>query len=107
MKGDFKMKKIVSALLLAFVLVFNLSYAVFAAYEPEGIYLGEDVTGYRDGPDDADGDGDWKDDSASGEEYEVGYCAVHPQDWGDENYNRPIYPWGSIITLLEGVKRQF
>lgn len=85
--------RILTMCLLVVVLVTSFSVTSFAAYQPEGYYLYQDVTGYLDYMSDGINY------AASGYSYEVGYCAVHPQAWGDSNWNNPIYPWGSIITI--------
>jgi hypothetical protein len=56
------------------------------------------VTGYFDDLRlDGDGDGSGYDISASGDEYEIGFVAVHPKK--NRRKKEPIWPFGATITI--------
>jgi len=94
------MKKRLISIFLLLALSLSITVPAFAAYQPEGYYTNQDVTGYFDDLSrDGDKDGSGYDKPASGVEYEVGHVAVHPQVWGTTNWNKPIFPFGAIISI--------
>ncbi|BFH68807.1 hypothetical protein J27TS7_23770 [Paenibacillus dendritiformis] len=83
------MKKSVLAILLAAIATLSPTAPVSAATT----YTNQDFTAYL-GP-----AGVSKPVFASGASAYIGGVAVHPSSWGSSNWNKPIYPFGTMLVL--------
>ncbi|MGG4397725.1 hypothetical protein ABEX25_25845 [Paenibacillus thiaminolyticus] len=82
------MKKSLMAILLVALVTLSATSASAAT-----TYTNQDFTAYL-GP-----SGVSKPVFASGASAYIGGVAVHPYSWGSSNWNKPIYPFGTMLVL--------